>query len=308
MKKYSIIIALFIVIGNARAQTIKHVADFSKFQQFYNPALTGFQGAAVKSYYRDQFAGYQNAPKSLFVSGEMKLSDLRQSESKIEHGFGLSLLHESFGAILENNVGMSYSAGLNLNESLSLKAGVGLNYNRASINHNQLVLDNVSDPSYNALLNGDNNSQKFALNVGVALVHDSYYVGYSLNDALKKETSNYFNPNYGTKHVLQVGYRREIFDQFGLIFNGIYQFEQHQKAIPEVHIKALVNRTFWFGAGYRHDLAYTVNAGVSVKQFRFGYAREINASKTNGFYKGVNEITLSYNWLKPSKSGKLNMW
>lgn len=308
MKKYSIFITLAIVACTVQAQNRKHIAGFSQFQQYFNPALTGYQGTSVKGYYRDQFAGYDNAPKTFFASGEMNLADVLKTTSK--HSFGLSLLHDSYGALTENRIDLSYSTGVQLTEKLRLKAGMGLTYSNLKIDNERLVMDQENDPSYTALVNDGNNSDRYALNIGVALTSDDYYVGYALNDVVKRDGSgnNNIALPYALQHVIQAGYRREINEYVGLIINGLYRYDKNQEGVAEAQLKAVLNNLFWIGAGYRYDLAYTLNAGVSVKQFRIGYAYEVNASKVSGFYKGGSEITLSYNFFPAAEGSRLSIW
>lgn len=309
MKKYSILIILMIVAYNTRAQNRENVASFSQFQQYFNPALTGYQGSAIKSYYRDQFASYDNAPRTLFVSGEMNLEDISKAKSKLHHGLGVSLLRDTYGALAENQFNLSYSSGIQLTDKLNLRAGVAFTYGILKMDDSKLVMDEDSDPSYMALLSGDNNANRYGVNVGVALSSDDYYIGYSLNNAVRGNSAeNQIAASYPMQHIAQAGYRRSLDESVGLIINALYSYNNFQKGIAEAQLKAVLKNTFWVGAGYRNNLAYTFNAGVSIKQLRVGYIREINTSKANGFYRGVNEIMLSYNFSPIFNGNKLTIW
>ncbi|TZF80796.1 type IX secretion system membrane protein PorP/SprF, partial [Pedobacter sp. BS3] len=175
--------------------------------------------------------------------------------------------------------------------------------------NDKLLLDDNSDPSYMALVNGDNNTNRYGVNLGVALTGGDYYVAYALTDVVQKDD----NGNQGIaassamQHIVQAGYRREVAPSIGLIINGIYRYDKNQKGVAEGQLKGVLSNTFWVGAGYRNDLAYTFNAGVRIKQLQVGYTREMSSGKTDGIYRGGNEITLSYTFA-PVFGKKLSVW
>lgn len=310
MKRYSIFLIIILVACTVRAQNRKYLTNFSQFQQYFNPALTGYQGTAIKSYYRDQWSGFDHAPKTMFVAGEMNLADVTKAKNKLlQHGFGVVLLHDTYGAQVENQLALSYSSGVQLTEGIYLKAGIALTYNNFKIDQDKLAMDDYTDPSYLDLVNGQNKNNHYGINVGVALTSADYYAAYTLNDVIKKEG----NENQGIvtpyvmQHVLQAGYRREVAESIGLIINGIYRYDKSQKGIVEGQLKGVLSNTLWVGVGYRNDIAYTFNAGVRIRQIQVAYAREMSSGKVDGVYRGGNEITLSYHF-KPVFGKKLSVW
>lgn len=299
MKIYLSLIMLMVLGGTVLSQNKQDIAGFSQFNQYFNPALTGNDGTSVKSFYRDQMTSFEDAPKTLFLSGEANISDLIGKKSNgVAHGVGLAVLHDAFGAIRDNRVNLSYSAGIKISSTMQLKAGVAFTYNNVKLDSDALYLDQEGDASYLALINGSNAINKYGVNIGVAISSEDFYAGYSLNDAVKSGDNNqpYYNDIYAVQHVVQAGYRRALSDDLGLAVNGIFRYDTHQKGIGEGQLKAIFLNTFWVGAGYRQDIAYTFNTGVRFKQFRVGYSRELNANKISGAYRGGNELILSYNF------------
>lgn len=328
---FTIITAL--VCCTVQAQDRRHVVDFSQFQPYFNPALSGVQGTAVKSYYRNPFVGEEDTPETLFVAGEVNLGDILETASAVQHGFGLSFLRDIYGELAENQLALSYGAGYKLNDALSLRAGLGFTYDIFTMRESDLLLDIDDDPSYQALINGQDRATRYGLNFGIAVTADDYYVGYGLRDAVKADgsgNSNIAGP-YVMQHVVQAGYRREVVQNIGVIVNGLYHYDTDRKGIAEGQVKVVWKNTLWLGGGYRQDLAhavsqsvlldridqgsqrqdpvYTVSAGVSIKNIRIGYSREINRSGVHSFYRGNNELTLSYHFTSIfNKSGRLSIW
>lgn len=308
MKNYIILIVLLSSAIISSAQERVPVANFSQFQHYFNPALVGNEGTALKSFYRNQFEGSDDAPKTLFVSGEVNLSDMMKVKSKslLSHAFGLSYLNDSYGSLSANKFTLAYNAGYPLTKNVRIHAGAAVAYNNSKFNFDNDGL--VFDEDENVNLNDDIN--KVGVNAGLAITSDHFYVGYALTNLVEETISDqtYFEDLYAIQHIVQAGYRRTLAQQFGVIVNGIFRYDEAQKETLEGQLKGVYKNTVWLGAGYRNDLAYTINAGVQFNQFKLGYAREINSNNVNSLYKGDNEITLSYNFTPKLAGKKLSIW
>lgn len=331
MKKYIIAIAAILSALGVQAQSRKHIANFSLFQQYYNPALTGYEGSMLKTFYRNQWTGFENAPKTIFASAELDLADLgnwkqqnllktqredsysRQLGAK--HAFGLALLNDQFGAFSENQLFLSYGSRVQLSEEVSLRWGTAVTFSSQRLDGNKLTIDQENDPQYNDLLSHNNRLSKLDLNFGLMLTADKYYVGYAMQDVgeegLLMAGDDYLKGMYTRKHVVQAGYRTAITEQVGVIVNSIYQYDDKLKETVEVQAKGVYQNTFWVGGGYRKDLAYTLNAGVRLDQLKIGYVYEAPTSDAKAIGRSTNEIILSFNLLPvkyPKYSKSVNIW
>lgn len=323
MKKFSIVIALVLAGLGAQAQSRKHVSQFAQFQQNYNPALTGNQGSLLKTFYRDQWAGFEDAPRTLFASVELNAADIKNKTllasetteealtSQSQHSFGLSLLHDSFGPQQERQLSLNYSTGIRLNETLRLRAGAGLSYHNLHFDREKMVTGGDNDQGMGNILASEG-LNRLGLNLGLALAADDFFVGYSVQDAVQHVRSGkeYFGDTYGLQHVGQAGFRKGLTDKLGLVANALYRYDSNLKGLAEGQLKGVYNNMVWAGAGYRQDLAYTFTAGLRLKQVQLGYSREVVTGNANSVYKGGNEITLSYT-LAPvltSVGSALSIW
>ncbi|WP_181307479.1 PorP/SprF family type IX secretion system membrane protein [Rufibacter sp. XAAS-G3-1] len=330
MKKLTISICLLLSALGASAQSRKHIANFSLFQQYFNPALTGYEGSMVKTFYRDQWTGFEDAPRTLFASVELDQADIsawrktdvlktqetdaysRQAGAK--HAWGLSLLHDSFGPFVETQVNLSYGSRIRLSESLSLRAGAALTYGIQRMNGNKLVLDQANDQEFANYLGNENRVNKLDVNLGVMLTGENFYAGYALQDATKGGISSgdeFMDGTYTMQHVAQVGYRTAVSEQVGLVANGIFRYDSKQKETTEVQAKAVFQNIFWVGGGYRHNLAYTLNAGVRLNQFRVGYVHEMPTGDAHLIGKNTSEFMVTYNLIPakyPKMGRKVTMW
>lgn len=287
----------------AMAQSKIDITQYSLLQQYYNPALTGSQGSVVKALYRNQWTGFEDAPKTIFVSGELLTSDLGAAKAyegrrgSAGNAFGLSVLHDSFGPYSETQVYFSYGSAIRLTESLNLRWGSALSYKSNRLDGTKLTVDQ-DDPKHQHLLGQNNRKGRVDLNLGIALSSENYYLAYGLQDVTRKGLlrtgDDFFEESYSRKHVLQAGYRTSLTEQFGIVANALYLYDKLEKETAEVQLKGVYNNMFWAGAGYRKDLAFNLTAGVRLNQLQLGYAYEMPTSDAQAMPNNTNEIVISY--------------
>ena len=303
----------FLTFAGLQAQNRKFISNFSAYQHYYNPALTGNEGSMLKTYYRNQWTGFEDAPKTLFFSGELDLADMRRTTDRTrhyqyrdagsnytgaQHAFGLIAFQERFGPTRETQVGLNYGTGVRLSQSLSLRFGTSLTYNNFRLDGNSLVVDNTGDPRYQHVLSNQNSMGKFDFNLGFAITSANYYLGYAMQDITAghflKSGDSFMKDVYTRKHIAQAGFRTALDDQFGLILNGLYQYDEQLKGTVEGQAKVVYDELLWAGAGYRNDRAFHVAAGLHYRQFRITYAYESPIKEARSISRSTNEIGLAY--------------
>jgi type IX secretion system PorP/SprF family membrane protein len=299
MKKYAIILLLFVAALGAQGQNRKQVAQFSLFQQYFNPAMTGLEGTQIKTLYRDQFTGFTDAPQSAFISAEVNTADVSRPAAGEHLGaFGFSLLRDTFGPFKETQLNLGYGSQVRLSQALSLRAGAALTYEVSRLDASQVTVDQLNDPEYLNLFGTDNNqTHKLDVNAGLTLTGQDFYVGYAIQNLAKGNLitgDDYYDNTYPWHHVMQGGYRRALSEDFGLVFNGIYRYDSKLEETLEGQLKGVWKNAFWAGAGYRKDQALSFSAGAQVNRFRVGYAREVATGKAQGINAGTNELMITY--------------
>ncbi|MEO5978026.1 MAG: PorP/SprF family type IX secretion system membrane protein [Chryseolinea sp.] len=325
MKKIILSVFILFVCSATQGQNRKHSANFSLFQQYYNPAFTGFQGSMVKSYYRNQWAGFAGAPKTLFVSGELNLSDLKKAaaveeggqpivEKGIKHSVGFSVLYDKFGPFVENEIFLNYRSSVNLSEKISLQAGGAVAYYLQSLDGTKLTTEEANDPAMQKYANQTNRSGRIDFNLGLALTGKDFYVGYAIQNisgSQGKSNHDYFRNNSKLHNVVQAGYRRAISEQIGVVVNGMLRFDNQLKETIEGQVKGVFYNTAWLGFGYRKSLAYSLIAGFRIKQLKIGYGYEIPTGDAQMTGSGTNEIIITYdlkNIIYPRLTRQMTIW
>ncbi|MBA9075827.1 PorP/SprF family type IX secretion system membrane protein [Rufibacter quisquiliarum] len=328
MKKFLIIIGLAVTGLTVQAQSRKFIGNFSHFSQTYNPALTGQQGSMIKSFYRDRWNGFDNAPRTFFISGEVNMADIRNhtllssSEPEdaaapaeatgVQHGFGVSVLHDRFGPLRENQFTLNYTSGIRISQNVNLQGGIGFSYGNSRMASEGVILNDQGDASFDKFLYGNERIHRYGVNLGVALTAANYYVGYAVQDLVTGSFSDndFLKDRFPMQHVAQFGVRHSFTDQLGAVLNGMYRYDANEEGLYEAQLKGVYNNFFWLGAGYRQDLAYTFSGGIRFGQLNIGYLREEATGKAETVFNTANEIVVSYN-LAPVLTGAgkaLSIW
>ncbi|WP_162426643.1 PorP/SprF family type IX secretion system membrane protein [Pontibacter pudoricolor] len=330
MKKIYLTIALVASVLGASAQNRKHVANFSLFQHYFNPALTGYEGSMLKTYYRNQWTGFEDAPKTIFASAELDLADLaswkkdgllQTSETDTynrqlgaRHAFGLAVLNDRFGPFTETQLHLSYGTRVRLSEKLSLRWGAAATYSSQQLDASKLTMDQEGDPEFEGFKGESGKVGKLDLNMGLVLTAENFYLGYAMQDILKGKMTtgdDYLANSFPRQHVVQAGYRAALSEQVGLVVNGLYRYDAKLEETMEGQVKAVYQNMLWLGAGYRRDLAYSLQGGVRLKQLRLGYVYEVPTADARYLDKATNELMLIYNLLAvkyPKYGKKVTMW
>ncbi|GAB3203146.1 type IX secretion system PorP/SprF family membrane protein [Pontibacter aydingkolensis] len=314
-----------ILAFNAMAQNRKQMASFSQYQQYFNPAFTGFEGSVVQTLYRNQWTGFEDAPKTILATAELDLKSIGDTKGykfdsqgdgdylksiSAKHAIGLSVLHDQFGPSKETQLFLSYGSAVRLSESLSMRWGTALTYSSQFLDGNRLTVDQENDPKYTNLLGHSNRIGKADINLGMALSAEKFYVGYAMQDITKGKLlttgDGYLKGFYTRKHIVQAGYRTHITNQLGMTVNGIYQYDSDQAATIEGQVKAVYQNLLWIGAGYRNDVAYNLTAGIRLNQLSLHYAYETPVQDARYISKATNEVALVYSLrkLKGEDTGK----
>ncbi len=327
MKRIIFVILILCAYSISKAQSRKHSSNFSLFQHYYNPAFTGFKGSAMTAYYREQWAGFDGAPKTLFLSGEVNIADFRRHKepmpegdqpitpkSGIQHAVGLSILHDTFGPFVENQLFASYSSFINLSEKMRLKAGAAVAYHGQILDGRKLTAEESHDPSLQNYINKTTRAGKMDFNIGVALSGEDFYAGYAMQNVrggLGKSKNDFFKNNSKIHYTLQGGYRRAVSDRAGVVINALIRFDDQLKETLEGQIKGVFYNTAWLGVGYRSSLAYALNVGFRINQLKVGYAYEIPTGEAQMTGSGTNELMVTYDFQKiihPRLTRQMSIW
>jgi hypothetical protein len=116
MKKL-LVLSLGILLSIASfGQSRKYISQFSHLQGYFYPALTAYEGSMVKGLFRNQWAGWEGAPRNFFVAAELDFADLGGTSEQGKNVVGVNFLKDKYGSFAESELILSYATRFRITE------------------------------------------------------------------------------------------------------------------------------------------------------------------------------------------------
>jgi type IX secretion system PorP/SprF family membrane protein len=282
------------------AQSRKAISQFSHFQSYYNPSLTGYEGSTVRGFVRNQWSGFEGAPNTYFFSTEIDLGELSGVDDPSlmgKNAFSVNLLHDKYGAFRENELILSYASRVRLTKNLNLRLGVGVNYQSIRLDGNSLNPEEINDPTLGQYYGIFSDMQFVDLNIGIALTHKNYYLSYGMHriNGGAISSGDKFMNGYPSEKFFQAGFRENISSNIAVITNVNFRSRKDLPNVLEMNFKALLMNKVWVGAGHRVDFASNFQFGVLANRLRIGYIYEFPFLKSYLLPTSTHEFTVVLN-------------
>lgn len=309
MKKLILFICLGVFSANwASAQSRKYVSQFNQFQSYFNPGLTGYEGSTFRGFVRNQWAGFEGAPKTYFVSLEINPSEIKGSgEENIVEGknaIGVNLVKDQYGPFKDTEMVISYASRIRVGKSSNLRLGAAMNYSMVGLDGNNLTTEQADDPTVNQFLNSFANMTILDFNLGMALTSQNYYFSYAAHNLNRGGISSgdIFLESKPLVSIFQTGFRHSVTPNVSIFSHVMYRIQSDLPSTMEFNIKALLMEKVWVGVGHRIDYAFNMQLGYAMPKFKFGYAYEMPVSGSYLIPNPTHEFMLSYYLFRKSDS------
>lgn len=288
------------------AQSRKYISQFSHLQGYYNPALTGYEGSIIRGLVRNQWLGWEDAPKTYFSSAELdfgQLSGKALGDTLGKNAIGISILHDQYGAFADTEIVASYASRIQLGEKANLRLGAGLYYGAIRLDGNKMTTEQASDPTVGQYIGSFSNMQVLDFNLGMALTHPSYYVSYAVHHVNRGSVSSgdVFMERMSSVGIFQTGYRNRINPNLVLATNFMYRSQADLPDNLELNLKVVLKDKFWIGAGHRIDYANNFQFGMLFDKMRIGYIFEMPMIRSYLLPNTTHEFMLTYALFGESK-------
>ncbi|WP_111672868.1 PorP/SprF family type IX secretion system membrane protein [Algoriphagus litoralis] len=301
-----VLIVLFSLGTNLQAQTRKFVSQFSHFQGYFNPALTGYEGSVVRGFVRNQWGGIEGAPKTYFLSAELDFGELAgESDPGLlgKNALSVNLLQDNYGAFRENEVTVNYAARVRLTERHNLRLGTGVSYQSVRLDGNALTTEEASDPTIGQYLGTFSNLNVIDFNIGMALTHANYYISYGIHrvNGGNIQNGDEFMDGYPAEQMIQAGFREALNENVAVVANGFFRSRKDLPDVLELNLKVLMMDRLWFGVGHRLDYATNAQVGFLVGKLRLGYVYEFPMANSYLLPGGIHEFSLALNLFRTNE-------
>jgi type IX secretion system PorP/SprF family membrane protein len=304
MKKIYLIIVAVAVNFSLSAQQLSMYSQYYWNDFVINPAFTGFRNTLrIQAGYRNQWAGFQGAPKTYNISGHTAFR-------KLNMGLGGMIFSDDQGGAIRQNGGMlnySYQLKLSALSSLSMGiAGVINQYSFTGFNSTELQPDGVLQTNVKQVVPD--------VNFGLAYNYNNkLFIGLSANQLIQTKLKKFNTINLTDKNRLirhyyltasylaKVSSKVEAEPYLLLRTTGI--------TLPQVELgsKFTYNNLFIGGLSYRNTESAIAMLGINYKQFLFVYSYDVLISQIRKYAGGSHELLLSYQFTPKEKQPKIKV-
>ena len=285
---------------------------------YYNPASAGRSGDLdVTAIYNIGMAGWENGPKTLFVSADMPFKFMKK-----EHGVGVVVVNDNQSSLYNDlSAGIQYAFLKKIGKG-TLRAGLQLGMVSRSVGgENVITPDNdgggfegsegsgntgVSIGSDPAIPTTKVESKVFDANFGLYYATDKWYVGAAVSHILEPEIieenlSTFINRGYNFIGGYNIRLNNPLFElQPSVFVRTIFNIYQ-----ADVTARAVYAKKYSAGLMWRSDGAMALLLGATFGKVEGGYAYSIPTSAMIKGTFGGHELYLKYKMqLNKPKTGK----
>lgn len=308
-KYLPLLACLLLLNGFSLAQSRKNISQFSHFQSYFNPGLTGYEGSTVRGFVRNQWSGFEGAPQTFFFSTEIDFGEVAGELDPAlmgKNAISLNLLHDTYGAFRENELMISYASRVRLTENHNLRLGLGVNYQSVRLDGNAMTTEEQNDPTLGQYFGSFSDMQFLDANIGMALTHRQYYFSYAIHriNGGKASSGDNFMEGYPAEQFVQAGFREALTPNLAIITNAFFRSRKDLPNIVEMNIKVLLMDKVWVGAGHRIDYASNLQFGFLTKRLKLGYVYEFPMGQSYLLPGNTHEFSVILNLFKDNVKNK----
>lgn len=297
---FYLIIFLFIAVS-ATAQQETNYTFFMYNQQAYNPAYVGSIGhGSFMALYRNQWTGFEGAPKSQLVSFQSPFFNERV-------GIGATVSHFEMGITNNWTANLAYSYKLQLSDDWGMRLGLQgvFRYQGINFNDEKVVLSVLNDPS----IKTGGQVENYDGNVGLGLYltyKELFYFGASVpnmypNDISLNTSSTIDNPaQYSPHFYVNMGGRIPFNDNVVASPNVLVKYVTNAPIDIDMNLNLIFYNRFVAGISYRFGSSGTSESLDLLMMYQIssnlglGLAYDYTLSEIKDHSAGSYEIMLRY--------------
>lgn len=280
---------LVVLVMNASGQQLPQLTQYQFNDYVFNPAIAGSRPFfELRSGHRYQWVGIQDAPRTFTFSGTTPIGQ--------KMGVGGYLFTDIVGPTRRTGFQLSYAYHLRLTEDIKLSLAVSAGMLQFLIDGSKIQFHDPGDAVMDNQLRGDLlPDAKF----GFYLYGERFWFGAAAPQLLQnkvyfldesRETLSRMEDHY---HIMG-GYRLPLGDDWKLEPSFLVKYTSPVPAKIDLNATIRYKDTFWIGAGYRTNDAYSAMVGYWLKKtFQFGYSYDIITSNLRNYSTGTHEVMLA---------------
>jgi type IX secretion system PorP/SprF family membrane protein len=305
MKKLLIITIGLFCFTNVSAQQLSMYSQYYWNDYVINPAFTGIKNTPrVQFGYRNQWSGFQGAPKTYTVGGHTGFE-----KQKMGLG-GMFFMDDQGGAIRQNGFMLNYSYQLKLNQNSGLSFGVSGILNQYSFNGS-----GISNINPDATLQTNVTQLAPDMNFGIVYhLNNKLFIGLAANQLVQSRLGKFNNnllnvsENQLIRHYnLSASYLTKINDKMDLEPYALLRTTFIKAPQAELGGKITYKDLVFGGLSYRTNESVIGMAGIYYQNFMLAYSYDFTLSAIRSYSSGSHELLLAYQFKKKTASPKIEV-
>jgi type IX secretion system PorP/SprF family membrane protein len=305
MKKLLIITIGLLSLTNVSAQQLSMFSQYYWNDYVINPAFTGIKNSSrVQLGYRNQWSGFQGAPKTYTVGGHTGFE-----RQKMGIG-GMFFVDDQGGAIRQNGFMLNYSYQLKLNQNSGLSFGVSGILNQYSFNGS-----GISNINPDATLQTNVTQLAPDMNFGIVYhLNNKLFIGLAANQLVQSRLGKFNNnllnisENQLIRHYnLSASYLTKINDKMDLEPYALLRTTFIKAPQAEFGGKITYKDLVFGGLSYRTNESVIGMAGIYYQNFMLAYSYDFTLSAIRSYSSGSHELLLAYQFKKKTASPKIEV-
>ena len=305
MKKLLIITIGLFCFTNVSAQQLSMYSQYYWNDYVINPAFTGIKNTPrVQFGYRNQWSGFQGAPKTYTVGGHTGFE-----KQKMGLG-GMFFMDDQGGAIRQNGFMLNYSYQLKLNQNSGLSFGVSGILNQYSFNGS-----GISNINPDATLQTNVTQLAPDMNFGIVYhLNNKLFIGLAANQLVQSRLGKFNNnllnvsENQLIRHYnLSASYLTKINDKMDLEPYALLRTTFIKAPQAEFGGKITYKDLVFGGLSYRTNESVIGMAGIYYQNFMLAYSYDFTLSAIRSYSSGSHELLLAYQFKKKTASPKIEV-
>ncbi len=288
MKKL-IVIATFLLTGNAFSQQLPQFSQYMFNQYAYNPAYAGTKSnweAVTNNRY--QWIGITDAPRTFTFSANGPLKNEKLA-------LGGYVYTDVVGPTRRIGFQSSFSYHINITEEVKLSFGLSLGFNQWILDAAKITPHDQGDFYFsNGLLRSTDPDGKF----GFYLYRDDWYFGGSIEQIFhdritfletQTESESFLEDHY----YFNAGYNYRLGDRWEIQPSALLKLGLPAPGKLDLTLRLTYNEFIWAGFGYRTNDAFTALFGFRYNNLlSIGYSYDITSTDLKNYSSGSHEILL----------------
>lgn len=287
IKVYITVLSL-VLLGKAYGQQQTLYTNYLMNQYVYNPAYAGVEdGTQFNLGYRNQWVGFDGAPKTYMVNGYGKL------KKKPNMAVGGLVMTERIGLLQRTSFYGTYTYHLKINKNAAINFGLGV----GGIQYKVRVYDAKPYDKDDSFLGSDVlRAFSFDANAGFYFYTKNFFLGFS--DQQMPDSRIHWNNTNGKNtpnFYAYTGYNIKLDKDWSIQPSILARTNSPAPYQLEYNAKVIYDQMIWAGFSYRHQSSGCIMIGCKIdNQYSFAYSYDITLSALSKYSTGTHEIVLSY--------------